>query len=186
MKHFEAVKILKRYGKIDAELEAAERHYKRLCDEIDMIAAIPSPVQKIDGMPHTGVVAQATESVALRRIQLAEANRPELERRNNNVLKLMQFKHKVEDAFILCDVMDEQVATMHWIQKVPYRVISEVLHIDKTTAWRHDQKVLTMIEEVFGIAENCQDISGADCDSDNTADYISDLCDIDGKGDIQG
>lgn len=149
MERIEAREILKRWATIDSEIRSAEQAYKKKVDEIDMIAMIPSPVQSISGMPHQKKVSNNTERVALRRIEIAESFRSELERLNNKVIDAMMFRSKVEDALVLCSVTEEQVVYYRYKQNQTMAETAKKLLISEPTAWRCEQKVLDTICEVW-------------------------------------
>ena len=147
----EARKILRRWAKIDDEISAAEMAYKALCDEIDMVAAIPSPTQKLTGMPHTaGGASQQTESVALRRVSLAEAYQDRLQAYNGKVIEGMRFKMRVQDAMILCEPEAVKVVERHWKGKAYMFDVAKALSISESTAWRYERIVLDAIADEFG------------------------------------
>lgn len=149
MERIEAREILKRWATIDAEIRSAEEAYKKKCDEIDMVAMIPSPVQALTGMPHQQTISKNTERVAIRRIEIAEAYRAELERLNLKVIEAMMLRSKVEDALVLCSVMEEQVVFHRYKLKETMAETARKLLISEPTAWRCEQKVLDTICEVY-------------------------------------
>lgn len=145
----EARDILHRWASIDDEIITAEQAYKAKCDEIDMIALIPSPVQNMTGMPHQHTISKATERVALRRIEIAEAHREELERLNNKVISAMRFRQKVNDALILCSIDEEKVVECRYKKGMTMIDTAKELLLSERTAWRYEQNVLDAICEVW-------------------------------------
>lgn len=141
--------ILTRWANIDDEIVKAEQAYKKKCDEIDMIASIPSPVQNMTGMPHTKTISKSTERVALRRIEIAEANRHELEALNNRVISAMQFRAKVNDALILCSIDEEKVIECRYKKNMTMIDTAKELLLSERTAWRYEQNVLDTICKTF-------------------------------------
>ena len=145
-----AIKILVKYRTIEEDTAKAERSYKELCDWIDLVASIPSPVQKMTGMPGSGQPSQMTENNALRRIQLGEAHLDELNRRNNKVNELIRFKFKVEDALMACTITEETIIKRRWLKQKERMVdIAEDLNISVRSAYRYQQNAFERIEEAF-------------------------------------
>lgn len=144
-----AIKILVRYRTIKEDTEAAEKSYKELCDWLDWVASIPSPVQRMTGMPGSGQPSQMTEDYALRRLRLGEEHLDELNRRNNKVNDLIRFKFKVEDALLLCTAQEEEIVTKRWLKKERMVEIAEDLSISTVTAYRYQWRAFDKIEEVF-------------------------------------
>lgn len=141
--------ILRRWANINEEIRLAEEAYKSKCDEIDIVAMIPSPVQLMNGMPHSTTLSQSTERTALRRIEIAEAHREELEHLNNAVIEAMKFRAKVDGCLILCRFDEEAVVRQHYQQRKSMMQVSMLLHIGIATAWRHEAKVLDTIIELW-------------------------------------
>lgn len=144
-----AIKILVKYRTIKEDTEAAERSYKDLCDWLDWVASIPSPVQRMTGMPGSGQISQITEDNALRRLRLGEEHLSELTRRNNRVQDLIRFKFKVEDALLMCTAQEEEIVKKRWLQKERMVDIAEDMSISTVTAYRYQWKAFDKIEEVF-------------------------------------
>lgn len=145
----DAREILKRWANINDEIRRAEEAYKAKCDEIDIVAMIPSPVQKMSGMPHSQGLSQSTERTALRRIEIAEAHREELEALNSAVIEAMKFRAKVDGCLILCAFDEEAVVRQHYQQKKTMVRIANLMHISERTAWYYEEKVLDTICETW-------------------------------------
>lgn len=145
----EARAILRRFGRINEEIRKAEEAYKAKCDEIDIIASIPSPVQMLTGMPHLQSISRTTERVALRRIEIAESIREELEELNNAVIEAMRFRAKVEECLNICSFDEEAVVRQRYQRGLSQEQIARHLHIDRTTVWRYECRVLDTIIELF-------------------------------------
>ena len=144
-----AINILVRYRTIKEEITKAEQDYKKLCDEIDWIASIPSPVQQMTGMPGSGKTPQTTEDYAIRRLELGRAYLDKLNAKNNKVLDLMRFKFTVEDALMACTTMEEDVVRRRWLDKQRMVKVAEDLNISIVTAYRYQWKAFDRIEEAF-------------------------------------
>lgn len=149
MNRDDARNILKRWAFIEDEIIEAEKAYKKMCDDIDMIASIPSPVQSMTGMPHQHKISKSTERVALRRIEIAEAHRHELEALNNAVISAMKFRAKVNDALILCSVDEEKVIECRYKKHMAMSDTAKELLLSERTAWRYEQNVLDTICKTF-------------------------------------
>lgn len=145
----EARQILRRFGDINEEIRKKEEAYKAKCDEIDIIASIPSPVQLMTGMPHAVGISKTTERTALRRIEIAESIREELERLNDAVIDAMRFRAKVEEILIMCSFDEESVIRQRYQRKMSQEQIARLLHVDRTTVWRYEAKVLDTICELW-------------------------------------
>lgn len=149
MDRSEARQILRRFGDINEEIRKKEQAYKSKCDEIDIIASIPSPVQLMTGMPHTVGISKTTERTALRRIEIAESIREELERLNDAVIDAMRFRDKVEEILIMCSFDEESVIRQRYQRKMSQEQIARLLHVDRITVWRYEAKVLDTICELW-------------------------------------
>lgn len=145
MDRSEARKLLQRWAVIDLEIEDAEKAYKAKCDEIDMVASIPSPVQSLSPMPHDKNVSRTTERVALRRIEIAESYRDELNRLNEAVINAMRFKHKISECLLICTPDEEEVVTGRYKYRMSMPVVAKKLCIGVATGWRYEQNVLDTI-----------------------------------------
>ena len=159
-----AVKVLIRYRTIQNDIAKAEREYKALCDEIDWIASIPSPVQQMTGMPGTGQPSHMTENYALRRVELGESYREQLTEKNNRVIELMGFKFRVEDALNTCSIMEETIIRKRWIQHERMTDIAKELHVSDVTAYRYQWKAFDKIEEAFIDEEVNARVDGSELD----------------------
>lgn len=149
MERSEAREILRRWARVDEEIYKAEQAYKKEWNEIDMIAAIPSPVQNLTGMPHVKKVSQTTERVALRRIEIAEAKREKLETMNNAIIALMEFKRQVQDCLLLCSPDEESVVIARYKDGLSMPAAAKKLMMSLRTAWRCEAKVLDTICEIW-------------------------------------
>ena len=145
MERSEARDILRRWAKIEEEIYKTEQAYKKEWNEIDMIAAIPSPVQNITGMPHVKKVSQTTERVALRRIEIAEAKRDKLDALNNAIIEMMDFKRQVQDCLLLCSPDEEAVVIARYKDGLSMPEAAKKLMLSLRTAWRCEDKVLDTI-----------------------------------------
>lgn len=147
MNRDDARAILRRWANIDDEIKIAEQAYKKKCDEIDIVAMIPSPVQQLSGMPHQSKIAKNTERVALRRIEIAEAHREELERLNNAVIDAMKFRSKVNNILLLCSIDGEAVIRCRYEKHMTMPETCKELIISNSEAWREEERVLNTICE---------------------------------------
>lgn len=144
-----AIKVLFKFRNIEDEMEATEKEYKKIYDRIDRLASIPSPVQKMTGLPGSGGTAHTTEDYAIRRIQAGEKYQGELQRLNDKMVDLVRFKAKVEDTLQMCTAIEEEIITRRWIQKETMIDIAKDMAIGRTTAYRYQWKAFAKIEEAF-------------------------------------